>query len=74
MACESLAGADTFSEVRVVGLYQYIYVLLSPKDDVSNVPYAMSSKTLAEVLETLLVPALFTEVTLLEGEFPEVGL
>src|SRR5215217_6004352 len=29
MACESLEGAGTFSEEWVVGLYQYICVLLS---------------------------------------------
>src|SRR5215208_5780962 len=47
MACSSVEGAWTLSEVRVVGLYQYIFVLLPLKDDVSNVPGATSAKTLA---------------------------
>src|SRR5215216_1820175 len=50
MACESLEGADTFSEEWVVGLYQYISVSSFPKDAVSDVPDATSAKTLAEVL------------------------
>jgi hypothetical protein len=31
MACSSVEGASTFSEVRVVGLYQYIFVSSFPK-------------------------------------------
>jgi hypothetical protein len=61
MACESLEGADTFSEEWVVGLYQYICVSSFPKDAVSDVPDATSVKTLAEVLTTPFLP-LFTRV------------
>jgi hypothetical protein len=57
MACISLVGAATLSEVRLLGLYQYISVLRTPKDDVSNVPDDTSAKTRAEVLGTLSVPA-----------------
>ena len=50
MAFSSVEGASTLSEVRDVGLYQYNFsVLLPEKDDVSNVPVATSTKTLAEV-------------------------
>jgi hypothetical protein len=49
MACISLVGAATLSEVRLLGLYQYICVLLPDKDDVFDVPDATSTKTLAEV-------------------------
>jgi hypothetical protein len=49
MACSSVEGASTLSEAPVVGLYQYIFVLLPEKDDVFNVPDATSTKTLAEV-------------------------
>jgi hypothetical protein len=31
MACSSVEGASTFSEVRIVGLYQYIFVSSFPK-------------------------------------------
>jgi len=51
-----LEGAATFSEVRLLGLYQYIFVSSFPKDAVSDVPEAMSTKTLVEVLETLSRP------------------
>jgi hypothetical protein len=45
MACSSVEGASTLSEVRVVGLYQYIFMSSFPKkDDVSNVPVATSTK------------------------------
>src|SRR5215212_1977347 len=57
MACISLVGAATLSEVRLLGLYQYISVLRAPKDDVSNVPDDTSAKTRAEVLGTHSVPA-----------------
>jgi hypothetical protein len=52
MACISLVGAATLSEVRLLGLYQYICVLRAPKDDVPNVPDDTSAKTRAEVLGT----------------------
>jgi hypothetical protein len=44
MASWSVEGACTLSEVRVVGLYQYIFVLLPEKDDALNVPCATSTK------------------------------
>jgi hypothetical protein len=47
MACSSVEGASTLSEAPVVGLYQYIFVLLPEKDDAVNVPGATSAKTLA---------------------------
>ena len=59
MACVSLEGAATFSEEWVVGLWQYIFVSSFPKDAVSDVPDAMSSKTLAEVPTIPFLP-LFT--------------
>src|SRR5215218_9347602 len=37
IACSSVEGASTLSELRVVGLYQYIFVLLPEKDDASDV-------------------------------------
>jgi hypothetical protein len=50
IACSSVEGAWTLSEVRVVGLYQYIFfVFLPEQDDVSNVPVATSAETFAEV-------------------------
>src|SRR5215211_1324604 len=47
IACSSVEGASTLSEVRVVGLYQYIFcvLLLPERDDVLNVPGATSNET-----------------------------
>ena len=45
IACSSVEGASTLSEVRVVGSYQYNFMSsLLKKDDVDNVPYATSPK------------------------------
>src|SRR5215212_6292009 len=46
MACSSVEGSSTLSEVRVVGLYQYIFLSSFPKkDDALNVPGATSTET-----------------------------
>src|SRR5215208_2840200 len=46
MACSSVEGSSTLSEVRVVGLYQYIFLFSFPKkDDALNVPGATSTET-----------------------------
>jgi hypothetical protein len=46
MACSSVEGASTLSEVRAIGLYQYnFFVLLPEKDDALNVPGATSTET-----------------------------
>src|SRR5215207_4915098 len=58
MACSSVKGASTLSEVRVVGLYQYICPPSRKGRCFRCVPHATSTKTpVVEVLEVLLIPA-----------------
>jgi hypothetical protein len=73
MACWSVEGASTLSEVRLLGLYQYIFVSSFPKRTMYLMfPMLRAPKHLPRGSEVLLILPLTVAANFAFTEFSEV--